>query len=115
MKVAELTGAKLDYWVGKANDIADLNIINGRCFHGNYSKEWVKLYSPSTDWACGGPIIEREKLVLMPWVQTNREEWASRRKDGWPKQGDPYFGATPLIAAMRCFVASKFGEEAHNE
>ena len=66
MKVAELTGAKLDYWVGKANDIADLNIINGRCFHGNYSKEWVKLYSPSTDWACGGPIIEQEKIRWQP-------------------------------------------------
>jgi hypothetical protein len=111
MKVSELTGAKLDYWVGKANDIADLNIVNGRCFHGNCNKEWVKLYSPSTDWSQGGPIIEREKIMLNPidpgvWGAGVEVERLA---------GESFMvyenGSTPLEAAMRCYVASKFGEE----
>jgi hypothetical protein len=116
-KVSELSGAELDFWAGKANG-ENVRIIgtrvNGKCYrmHGPYLMD---EYSPSTDWSQGGPIIERERLMLMPWVQTNREEWASRRKDDWHKQGDPSFGQTPLTAAMRAYVASKFGEEVTDE
>lgn len=108
MKIQELKGALLDYWVAKAEE-KEIFATDGTYYiaRGRHADK----YSPSSDWSQGGPIIEREKLVLMPWVQTNREEWASRRKDDWHKQGDPYFGPTPLTAAMRCFVASKFGEE----
>jgi hypothetical protein len=64
-------------------------------------------YTPSTDWAQGGPIIEWEKLDAF-W---NPEvEWWSVA--GWDKRGqrevvmrDPSY----LIAAMRCYVASKLG------
>ena len=61
-------------------------------------------YSPSTDWAQGGPIIEREKIALS--YDTGRFGWVASFYDG-----DDVFGGTPLIAAMRCFVASKLGDE----
>ena len=58
---------------------------------------WLHQYY-STEWEFGGPIIEREKMKL--WYD---------HKLGWTAQTllDKGQGATPLIAAMRCYVASK--------
>ena len=61
-------------------------------------------YSPSTNWAQGGPIIEREKLALA----YAGELWQAANSDYLPRF---YDGPTPLIAAMRCYVASKLGDE----
>jgi hypothetical protein len=61
----------------------------------------------STDWAQGGPIIDREGICLScvvtmaPWdariYVPDEEPWQAK-------------GTTPLIAAMRCYVASKLGD-----
>lgn len=59
-------------------------------------------------WKDGGPIIEREKICLTPpecigdWDQWRA--FATGRVDGET-------GSTPLIAAMRAYVASKLGDE----
>lgn len=55
----------------------------------------------STDWSQGGPIIEREGIDLM---KVGVKQW---RADCGPAR----YGPTPLIAAMRCYVASKLGDE----
>jgi len=61
-------------------------------------------FYPSTKWSQGGPIIEQEKIDLL-WMFG----------DGWMakqcRKGFNARGPTPLIAAMRCFVASKLGDE----
>jgi len=65
--------------------------------------DWeVPEFSPSTDWAQGGPIIEREKMTL---------EWTGEDWMAYIRHDEEYFGPTPLIAAMRCYVASKMGDE----
>jgi hypothetical protein len=66
----------------------------------------------STDWSQGGPIIEREGIATARF--SDAPEWGAEIVDG-----DDYFasvefknfGPTLLIAAMRCYVASKLGEE----
>ena len=58
-------------------------------------------YTPSTNWAQAGPIIEREGIAIFLKCS---DEWAA--SDGF----DAAKGPTPLIAAMRCYVASKLGE-----
>lgn len=58
----------------------------------------------SRDWSQGGPIIEREINELYEHKQL--ECWAAKSKTG-----DLRYGPTPLIAAMRCYVASKLGDE----
>jgi len=66
----------------------------------------------STDWAQGGPIIQREGITTAPYSTHNGvvREWKAGRD--WPMSHSPYhFGTTPLIAAMRCYVASKLGDE----
>jgi len=88
MKTSELTGAALDWAVSMAENWA------GADFE-------VKPYS--TDWSQGGPIIEREKIAIdfdgNAWCASdNRKPLAN-------------YGPTPLIAAMRCYVASKLGDD----
>lgn len=76
----------------------------------------VNIWRPSTDWSQGGPIIERELHNLFKWNQLDPaapEIWCAvhNRKT---KHGAVHLcvdGPTPLIAAMRCYVASKLGEE----
>lgn len=60
-------------------------------------------YRPSTDWAQGGPIIEREWISV--W-QVGKNYWKADMSGLCSNDGP-----TPLIAAMRCFVASKLGDE----
>jgi hypothetical protein len=68
--------------------------------------------SPSTQWHYAGPIIEREGITTAPYSTHNGvvREWKAGRD--WPMSHFPYYlGPTPLIAAMRCYVASKLGDE----
>jgi hypothetical protein len=96
IKTSELIGAALDWAVAKCegNEIA---IRKGFL--------WIPTECYSTDWSQGGSIIKREKIGTF-WNQ-GREEWQS-----YPIKPQPsHYGPTPLIAAMRCFVTSKLGDE----
>ena len=97
MKTAELEGALLDYWVERAAGPAPTIVFGGACGTNGSSR-----YSPSTNWAQGGPLIEREMLEI------RNEVWG-----GFNAMGNGCYGDGPsiLIAAMRCIVASKYGEE----
>lgn len=70
------------------------------------------LGSPSTDWTHGGPLIERERIKLMPTIPTGQTWYATKTCGATLAEMQVWRGkaATPLIAAMRCYVASKFGE-----
>lgn len=61
------------------------------------------MWNPSTNWALGGPIIEQEKISFCE----NAERWVAATSI----KGQEQYGPTPLIAAMRCLVARKLGEE----
>ena len=67
-------------------------------------------YNPSINWSQGGPIIERERPTLShsPYdhvVYGREQPWCAE------KRGRMSYGPTPLIAAMRCYVASVLGTE----
>lgn len=65
-------------------------------------------YHPQTNWAQGGPIIERENISI---TGTAFSWWEC--EEGWYAHvGDIFaYGDTPLVAAMRAYVASKLGDE----
>jgi hypothetical protein len=67
-------------------------------------------FEPSENWADGGPIIEREWLDVTPWPNESDEDmrWQCKQHDSIDCVA---FGPTPLVAAMRCYVASKLGNE----
>ena len=91
MKTSELTDTALDWAVRQCE---------GR-------QEWN--YRPSTDWSQGGPIIEREEITVCwqgaTWVGS---KFNIRVTDEYEFHQT---GPTPLIAAMRCYVSSKLGDE----
>ena len=66
-------------------------------------------YSPSTDWAKGGPLIQQECLEVRVFAEHGAPDggpyWISERH---PTVGH---GPTPLIAALRCLVAATLGDE----
>lgn len=114
MKVSELTGAELDYWVAKAKGqnpcIEDAKCMiswNAGELGGNETHR--AYFQPSVDWTQGGPIIEREEIAVRPSVIPDA---------GWVAcldHGDFEQAETPLIAAMRAYVSSKYGDEVPSE
>lgn len=96
MKTSELTGAALDWAVAKCE--GEPEYITG--------KPWRAMWpSYSTDWSQGGPIIEREKITVRFWEGEDFVHAYVWNREGWTE------GPTPLIAAMRCYVASKLGDD----
>ena len=97
MRTNELTGAALDWAVAQCE-----GFDNG---------DWLPDYS--TDWAAGGPIIESEWISVskpvnsLTWVATMHYQNEDTDDVMWMEET----GTTPLIAAMRCYVASKLGDE----
>ena len=112
MKTSELSGAALNWAVAMAEGWQPERARDNQGEYWWLFKESrgmnPKHYHPSTHWGIGGHIIEREKLTV---VYNEREEDA----EGWRTiayhTGNIEYGATPLIAAMRCYVASKLGDE----
>jgi len=108
-RVADLEGALLDAAVLLAEGepfglLREHDAEGGRLFAMSGGVPWA----PSQAWDHGGPIIERERIdILANHVWKGGGLWyAALRRDG-PRS----LGPTPLIAAMRAYVASKFGDE----
>jgi hypothetical protein len=105
MRTSELSGAALDWAVAKCEEFD-----NG---------DWLPDYS--TDWAAGGTIIEREKISLI-WMGFADEQYWVGSIDAVRREHEMFNGIdlpfeyeekadAPLVAAMRCYVASKLGNE----
>jgi hypothetical protein len=105
-----------------------------------FARGWAPSMSwcPSTDWAQSGPIIDRERITVVCaegdynrskagtpdcydtyWVADKGRQTSDTvygpQGDDWGRQfqieADCITGPTPLIAGMRCYVASKLGDE----
>ena len=96
MKTAELQGAALDWAVSKCWGIV---WEQGDLDAGEYGPG----FRPSTNWEDGGPIIEGEEIKLTPPL-IGETDWFANIGFG------DVAGPTPLIAAMRCYVALKLGD-----
>lgn len=125
IKTSELIGSALDWAVAKAEDqrvyIGHNHTMTGV---GILDAELVDMdvdgprdFCPSRDWAQAGPIIDREKISV--WWSVEHSRWTAANL-AWMcaeidvlllEMPDPYAGPTRLIAAMRCYVASKLGDE----
>lgn len=65
-------------------------------------------FDPSRNWGWAGPIIERERIATL--CPATGDFWDARDSKTFTKNPQYYRGPTPLIAAMRCYVASVMGE-----
>lgn len=111
VEVSDLTGAALDWAVAKCEGLKPY-VYNNQCVYRAEPHGGGIYFRPSTDWAQGGPIIEREGIRITPNGPVPDRWWTecvlSADKDWGTAE---YCGPTPLIAAMRCYVASKLGDE----
>jgi hypothetical protein len=116
MKTSELTGAALNWAVAKCEgyDVFIKHAPVQVMYTPKGKRSWY-IFTPSTTWAQGGPIIEREMIQLTPHCMVNPlYGWAAAYRS-FDEDDDVYAlfrkrGKTPLIAAMRCYVASKLGD-----
>jgi len=116
LKTSELQKAALNWAVAKCEGY----VVEFRYSH-HRNQSWVvcdmnqdcrpsdncdegrwQMFVPSNVWQDGGPIIEREGIALYLY---GNNEWNAHIG------GKESVGPTPLIAAMRCYVASHFGDE----
>jgi len=107
MKTSELEGAALDWAVAKCEKSGVTVVASDGKLRSMPNKPFGDpvIYSPSTHWAQGGPIIEREDISIM---KSTEGDWHAC--NNFSALGHLH-GDTPLIAAMRCCVASKLGDE----
>ncbi len=106
MKTSELTSSALDWAVARCEGYPTKVSRTGFLIFSDPLIQCGPMgsrYSPSTNWSQGGPIIEREGIRLDP--PRSISLWSAE------KDGHLLHGLTPLIAAMRCYVASKLGGE----
>ncbi len=115
IKTSELTGPALD-WVVAQVVHANLQLTYGEPVFNPKTKRIYQTqglqqigvnYSPSTNWSQGGPIIEREGITVCHGSPVHGLEWLACDRSSTHIQHGPSY----LIAAMRCFCASKLGEE----
>ena len=119
VKTSELIDAALDWAVAKCEG------VNAEAFHlyyeptepTDYDGHGYPEFHYSSIWAQGGPIIERVGIgffcnrtaaVGSRFAPDAGADW---RAFAFNKHAEHHFGPTPLIAAMRCYVASKLGDE----
>jgi hypothetical protein len=103
MKTSELTGAALDWAVAKCEGLLafgwedDMGLLKITLSTGE-----TEYFIPTMKWEQGGPIIEPNKIEVF----LRDEEWFAYSSLSINMD---FHGDTPLIAAMRCYVASKLG------
>ena len=132
IKTADLIGPALDWVVVKCEHAVKkykygspvFNPKTKRVYETQGLEQIGVNFAPSIDWAQGGPIIEREKITIgfdCGWVYAPSKAQPEDEPDNGDRwlatmdiRGDQClseYGPTPLAAAMRCFVASKLGDE----
>lgn len=101
MKTSELEGDALDYAVQCAE-----HGTKPLCSVAEWASDNDYGYSPSKYWDRGGPIIANARIQVAPVLAVEDGRWCSNINF------DPAsYGKTPLIAAMRAYVASKLGPD----
>jgi hypothetical protein len=121
--VSELEGEELDRFVALADGYKDERPKDGQMIKGNhrilvgiqneYSQSKNHEYSPSTNWNQAGPIIERAGISLMRRLGKDgvcSSYYHAQVGPEEPENNTLMTHENPLVAAMRSFVASKFGE-----
>lgn len=105
IKTQDLTGPALDWAVAKCEEYP-MGIWFDEDEMPMIRDDEVSEWKPSTDWSQGGPIIEREEIAVR---RTYEDTGWTASKHLAPAT---FFeeGSTPLVAAMRCYVASMLGD-----
>lgn len=109
---SDLTGTALDWAVALAEGHKPplLRVLRGHVALPDVEDPMNCDYLEySTVWELGGPIIDRERISVLPFDG----RWEARCAASITRTPARFIerrGPTPLVAAMRCYVASKLGD-----
>lgn len=112
MNIDTLEGAELDAAVAAAEAHTyriDMTGDEPVCFASHLNLEGSP-FKPSSFWHQGGPIIQREFIMICRDHHSNTKWFADcggYMEHDYLVSGPTATGATPLIAAMRAFLKSK--------
>lgn len=124
--VADIDGPALDWAVAKALGKPIYKSKRGDWMTEDYGafngRQGIPYWMPTRVWDQGGPIIEMNNLGVWFSERVEDEHGSVEREAMWycetcctTANGDETYrcetGHSPLVAAMRCFVASKLGDE----
>jgi Protein of unknown function (DUF2591) len=118
IKTNELVRRNLDWAVAKSVNAKGWEPFYPDPFEG-YGRGPVYTPLPySSDWSCGGPLVDEEDIDLCRdraveadarfIARLSRAKIHPTRNANWYAAQN---GPTKLIAAMRCHVASRLGDE----
>lgn len=134
VKVADLAGEPLNWAVGIAEELnmyvaPTVNGVPARAFVNRLRGETVygQRYDPVNDWATGGPLIHKYKVLLTPPTDlVHRNFGPFDPRNGWDESGlwgSTIFGKerkhrrtafhhpdSPLIVVCRAIVQFELGE-----
>lgn len=134
IKTEDLNGPALDWAVAKCEGFTPVEhtrlatvMVERKNARGVMQPEHISALCFSTNWSLGGPIIERECLAIFPGIYVKPMFWCAVQVPGGSQpfslrdldgeaawyftEDEVMVGPTPLVAAMRCLVASKLGDE----
>lgn len=112
MRISDIDNTSLDRWVAKAEGI-EVRYSNAGEFWRVLGEIDEVHWLPHRDWTQAGPIIERERIAIFP----HGEQWSAAMENALTSLSEfggsdsAFVGATPLIAAMRCYVAHRFSAD----
>lgn len=106
VKVIDATPSQLDWLVGTIHKeeiyAKDRVYTRVRWVDHDFPSEADYLYSPTTDWALGGPLIKPNLVGLQPLCRG--AEFGAYIEDF------AAYDAEPLVAIIRVYLLSKIGE-----
>jgi len=111
LKTSELTDLALDWAVAMTEGYDESWLLRQLANPNPKTRAIIRFIE---DWAEAGPIIEREQLGVWFSQAMEDENGTPLRTATWYAEdliGFTAVGPTPLVAAMRCYVASKLGDE----
>lgn len=112
MQVCDLSGRLLNLFVARITNPDwfvedDVKSIADDELRRFLTMDSYEEYDPSSNWDIGGRILEKEEITLA----VGGGEWTASM---WSKRNEAHIsesGPTPLVAAMRVYVAAFFGDE----
>lgn len=105
VKVSCLSGTALDWAVAECGDV-DLTKDGYIEYVVDHLNSEFTKYSPSSDWAQAGPIIQRHRITVVHEYLSSGERWWAMVGSHWLVQ----YGDSPLEAAMRSYVVVTLGD-----
>jgi hypothetical protein len=141
MKVAELKGVQLAYWVAMTLGIElhkyeesegcgyfffddEYECERAIAIIGTTPVRFDHVYRPDFLWNQAGKIIGQERISIRQYtdpkfgkiiIASMEERQQPVAGENLPKGAGWWTGSTPLEASMRCFVASMYGVEVPDE